>query len=239
MKFYILFFCCIISVISESFSQSFCQKGTWIVGCNFLNYSPFTYAKSTFKESTSVQTFSPDTTFTNNSSWSNSNNQDGNLSLTLYVGFGYFVTDNLIFGGAVNNFLPSSIFVRYYLGQHKRKFYHLKQNNYSRFAYFVQAGLSATYNTKKEDELPIQGSTTGGVSRSFNYNVGPKAGIGATYLISKRVAVETSVSYSYSIYGNGYDRDINLIPNGNQRIVGETKSTSHSVAFLFGIQTYF
>ena len=73
MRFYILLLCCIISVMSESYSQSFCQKGTWIVGCNFLNYSPFTFAKSTFKETTSVQTFSPDTTFTNNSSWSNSN----------------------------------------------------------------------------------------------------------------------------------------------------------------------
>jgi hypothetical protein len=229
----------LLFLATNSFSQSLCQKGSWLVGCNFLNYNFFETAKNSGSDKSMYHYFSPDTSFTIFNSWKDVSEQPKVFSLILNIGFGYFVKDNLIIGGAFTNLIPSSVYFRYYLGQKKHRFHYIKENNAKRWAFFIQGGLDAGFVNSKKKVTPNTTIETGEI-RSNSYYINPRIGTGGTYLITKHFALESSLSYSFRYSGNKSNSTTNLInPSGIQQSEQQSNGVSHGFNFLFGIQTYF
>lgn len=222
--FFTILFC------TNAFCQSRCEKGTWVVGLNPINYSFLCTSKRTSYQSDTIT--------------ARSTGKTNGIAIGFNIGGGYFVKDNFCIGAGFGNYiigpgispiplLPTNLFARYYLMQKKHCFSFTRQDNTNRYAFFMQGTIIGSYSVlNSEDKSAINGTDE---SRSIGYSYGCIAAIGYTYMFAKHVALELM-----GLYGNNTWSVTNTsILNGVALPTTKFIYNNSGFNLLFGVQTYF
>lgn len=204
------------------YGQTLGKKGTWIFGFNPFNYS--------ILQTNNSASYIADTLERRDTSKSNG------FGTYLQFGAGYFIKDNLCIGARFSNEYPGNVaistqlFVRYYFLKHQYDFSFVKTDNTRRGVLFIEGVIKGSYRNSNSDNSVAKG-------KNIFYSYGGVVSLGYTYLLSKRIALETMLMYNYSTYtstGGGTNKITNTAYPSSKNI-----GNSSGFNVVLGIQGYF
>lgn len=218
------------------FSQSACEKGTFVVGSYLFNSTILSHSKGyNYNKDTLVSM--------------NVNNSYLDWEFSLYFRAAYFPKDNLAVGSGFGSGTPGQYtfepFFRYYLRQKRVCFSFEKGNRKtSRLALFGEGSIRVSYKKSNSEgksyfssqKIPI----TQGKSESFTFHYGISGGIGIAYLLTNSIAIEVLNLNSYSLWETKTKGESTYILTGTvSESSSKSKSNGYSVNVLLGLQVYF